>query len=112
MPNNQEVYYCYTKKVYMKEHLLMAGEIAMRFRILSKTNKPATNFVSAYLQEVTSKLENYEQFYYTTRYGDTKVYSEKIYIPLMASLIEKLTPNVLTEITINNKKYNIKLGGN
>lgn len=110
MPN-QELYYCYTKKVYIKEHLLMAGEIAMLFKIMSKTNKPATNFVSAYLQKAVSQIPNYEQYYYTTKYGDTKVYSKEIYIPIMTSLIDKLEVNKLTTITINNKKYNIKFGG-
>ena len=109
--SKQDIYYCYTKKVYMKEHLLMANEIAQMFNILSRNNKPATNFISAYLQAVTSKIDDYEQYYYTTRYGDTKVYSQKTYIPAMKGLIEKLRPHTVTEITINDKKYNIKFGG-
>lgn len=109
--NNQEVYYCYHKKVYSKEHFLMAGEIAMKFKILSKANKPATNFVSSYLQKAVSNIPNYEQYYYNTRYGDSKVYPMSIYTPIMKELINQLRENVLTEITIDNKKYSIKFGG-
>ena len=106
MSNSQ---YRYT--VYSSEHLLMAGEIAMLFNIRSKTDKHATNFVSAYLQDVVSSIPGYEQYYYTNRYGkDSRVYSAKTYLPIMTNLINSLEEEKLTTININEKNYTIKLG--
>ena len=101
--------YAYT--IFLEEHLLLAGEIATMFNIVSKTNKPATNFVSAYLQEVVSSIPNYTQYYYTNKYGaNCRVYGRDIYIPAMTHIARSLIGSGLTTITINNKNYNIKLG--
>ena len=59
---------------FVKDDLIkQINELGGSAPVVETDYKPATNFVSAYLQAATSKLENYEQFYYTTKYGDTKV---------------------------------------
>lgn len=83
------MFYTYFKPVIKREHLLFAGEIAQMYNIKTRTNKFADTFVSAYLQDIASKTEGYEQLFYYTRHGMIKVYPEYLYSQAINGLIAK-----------------------
>lgn len=106
---NSEMFYTYYKPVVKREHYLFAGEIAEKFNIYTRTDKTADAFVSAYLQDIAKRTEGFEQLYYCTRYGMTKVYPAHFYNTAMTNLIEKIGYNKIVKLGLNNKNYYIKV---
>lgn len=106
---NNQMFYTYFKPVVKEEHFLFAGEIAQLFNIQTRTGKSADSFVSAYLQSIAKTINNYEQLYYCTRYGMTKVYEQNFYIPVIHRLISEVGYNKEVCLNINNKNYYIKV---
>lgn len=106
---NDKMYYTYFKAVVKEEHYLFAGEIATMFNVQTRTGKTADTFVSAYLQSMSKAINNYEQLYYCTRHGMTKVYAQDFYIPTMHRLISEIGYNKEACLNINNKNYYIKV---
>lgn len=107
MENN--LLFTYFKPVLKQEHYLFAKEIAEKYKICTKSNNYADIFVSAYLKEIASKTKGYEQLYYNTRYGLTKVYPYSFYHPAMIGLISKINYEKETKIRIGNKNFYIKV---
>lgn len=105
---NNEMFYTYYKPVVKREHYLFAGEIAEKFNIYTRTDKIADAFVSAYLQDIAKRTEGFEQLYYCTRYGMTKVYSANFYDVAMNNLISRIGYNKVVKINLNDKNYYIK----
>ena len=104
-----EIFYTYFKPVVKREHLLFAGEIAQMYNIKTRTDKFADTFVSAYLQDIASKTEGYEQLFYCTKYGMTKVYPQCFYYQAINGLINKIGYNNTVKVTLNNKNYYVKV---
>lgn len=107
MENN--LLYTYFKPVLKQEHYLFAGEIAQKYNILTRTDKIADAFVSSYLKELANKTKGYEQLYYSTRYGMSRVYPANFYRSAINNLIAKIGYNNETKITVGNKNYYIKV---
>jgi len=106
MANN--LLYTYFKPVVKQEHMLFASEIAEIYGIVTRTGNAATIFVSAYLQELSSKTKGYEQLYYSTGHGMSRVYPSNFYRPAINNLIAKIGYNNETKLSIGNKNYYIK----
>lgn len=107
MENN--LLYTYFKPILKQEHYLFAGEIAEKYGIYTRTDKVADSFVSAYLKEIAIKTKGYEQLYYSTRYGMSRVYPYNFYNAAMVRLIQKIGYNNETKIVVDNKNYYIKV---
>lgn len=117
--------YTYYKEINNEEHMLYAGEITEIYNILSVNNNPAYKFVSALIADYIEKLiangVKYEQLYYQTKYGLSKVYPKVLYKAILIDLCEKIQdeynymsveefeklPHI--ELTINNIKYKFKV---
>ena len=106
---NSEMFYTYYKPVVKREHYLFAGEIAEKFNIYTRTDKIADAFVSAYLQDIAKRKEGFEQLYYSTRYGMSKVYPRCFYDTVMRNFINSIGYNKEVKITLINKNYYIKV---
>lgn len=106
---NSEMFYTYYKPVVKREHYLFAGEIAEKFNIYTRTDKIADAFVSAYLQDIARRTDGFEQLYYSTRYGMSKVYPRCFYDTVMRNFINSIGYNKEVKITLNNKNYYIKV---
>lgn len=107
--SNPSMLYTYFKPVVRSEHYLFAGEIAQQYNILTRTGKVADSFVSAYLQDIARRTDGFEQLYYSTRYGMTKVYPRCFYDTVMRNFINSIGYNKEVKITLNNKNYYIKV---
>lgn len=107
--SNSQMYYTYFKPEIRTEHMLFASEIAEKYKIYTRTDKIADAFVSAYLQNVAQRTEGFEQLYYSTRYGMTKVYPAYFYDRVIPSLIQNIGYDKVVKINLNDKNYYIKV---
>ena len=81
--------YKYYKIVQSEEHMLYAKEIAILYGILNKNNAGDAVKVSKIIKQylIDNKI-GYEQLYYNTKYGLSKVYPESIYKPAMEQYLK------------------------
>ena len=81
--------FTYYKPIESNEHMLFAKEIAKIYTYKNKnfTSQKISTIIKGYLK--ANNIE-YEDLYYETKYGLSKVYPFEIYDPAMKWYFEKL----------------------
>lgn len=101
----------YYKEVFSDEHYLNCYELACRYRILTKNDKPHSRFVARFIKEYKLKNNITETYYYRTPKGDMMmVYPKEFYEPLFAYLLEAHEKrDVLYAMAFDNKNHYFKI---
>lgn len=104
--------YKYYFEFYAEEHMLNPYEIACRYKIYSKNNKPHAHFVARLLREYTQENNIPEKFYYRTSKGEMMlVYPFKIYNTVVKELFDKYEKDIVVEMKFENKTHYFVLKG-
>lgn len=104
--------YKYYLEFHEEEHMLNPYEIACRYRILSKSNKPHAHFVARLLREYTEEHGILEKFYYRTSKGEMMlVYPYRIYNAVMTELFDKYEKDIIVSMQFENKTHYFMLKG-
>ncbi len=104
--------YKYYLEFHIEEHMLNPYEIACRYKILSKNNKPHAHFVARLLREYTEANNIPEKLYYRTSKGEMMlVYPYRIYNAVMTELFDKYERDTVVSMQFENKTHYFMLKG-